>query len=71
MLLCIFDAKKGCKKKSLNKFSLAADLLKTAFLVSMATARKVSEVHALSMADENLRFSRIDGSLILRTQLGI
>ena len=27
MLLCIFDAKKGCKKKSLNKFSLAADLL--------------------------------------------
>ena len=37
----------------------------------MATARRVSEVHALSMADENLRFSRIDGSLILRTQLGI
>ena len=28
VLLCIFDAKKGCKKKSLNKFSLAADLLK-------------------------------------------
>ena len=28
MLLCIFDAKKGFKKKSLNKFSLAADLLK-------------------------------------------
>ena len=27
MLLCIFDAKKACKKKSLNKFSLAADLL--------------------------------------------
>ena len=27
-LLCIFDAKKGCKKKSLNKFSSAADLLK-------------------------------------------
>ena len=29
VLLCIFDAKKGCKKKSLNKFSLAADLLKS------------------------------------------
>ena len=27
-MLCIFDAKKECKKKSLNKFSLAADLLK-------------------------------------------
>ena len=28
VLFCIFDVKKGCKKKSLNKFSLAADLLK-------------------------------------------
>ena len=27
VLLCIFDANKGCKKKSLKKFSLAADLL--------------------------------------------
>ena len=31
MLLYIFDAKKGCKKKSLNKLSLAADLLKAGF----------------------------------------
>ena len=28
VLLCIFDAKKGCKKNFFNKFSLAADLLK-------------------------------------------
>ena len=28
MLLYIFEAKRGCKKKSLNKLSLAADLLK-------------------------------------------
>ena len=28
VLLYIFIAKKGCKKKSLNKSSLAADLLK-------------------------------------------
>ena len=33
VLLCIFDAKKGCKKKkSLNKFPLAADLLKQLFV---------------------------------------
>ena len=31
VLLCIFDAKKECKKKSLNKFSLAADLLKLGY----------------------------------------
>ena len=28
VFLCIFDAKIGCKKKSLHKLSLAADLLK-------------------------------------------
>ena len=54
----------------LDKASMFHLSVKTAFLVSMATARRVSEVHALSMADENLRFSRIDGSLTLRTQLG-
>ena len=29
VLIYIFEAKKGCKKKSLNKLSLAADLLKS------------------------------------------
>ena len=36
----------------------------------MATARRVSEVHAFSIDSDNLRFSNLDGSLILRTQLG-
>ena len=44
--------------------------VKTVFLVTLATARRVSEVHALSMDSDHLRFSNLDGSLILRTQLG-
>ena len=44
--------------------------VKTVFLVTLATARRVSEVHALSMDSDHLRFSNLDSSLILRTQLG-
>ena len=40
------------------------------FLVTLATARRVSEVHAFSIDSDHLRFSNLDGSLILRTQLG-
>ena len=39
--------------------------VKTVFLVTLATARRVSEVHALSMDSDHLRFSNLDGSLIL------
>ena len=44
--------------------------VKTVFLVTLATARRVSEVHAFSINSDHLRFSNLDGSLILRTQLG-
>ena len=44
--------------------------VKTVFLVTLATARRVSEVHALSIDSDHLRFSNLDGSLILRTQVG-
>ena len=43
---------------------------KTVFLVTLATARRVSEVHAFSIDSDHLRFSNLDGSLILRTQVG-
>lgn len=44
--------------------------MKTAFLLSMASAKRVSEVHAFSMDKQHLRFSSIDGSLTIRTQVG-
>ena len=54
----------------LDKASLVYLSVKIVFLVTLATARRVSEVHALSMDSGHLRFSNLDGSLILRTQLG-
>ena len=54
----------------LDKASLFHLSVKTVFLVTMATARKVSEVHAFSIDPDHLRFSNMDGSLILRTQSG-
>ena len=44
--------------------------VKTVFLVTLAMARRVSEVHALAIDSDHLRFSNLDGSLILRTQVG-
>ena len=54
----------------LDKASLFHLSVKTVFLVTLATARRVSEVHALSIDSDHLRFRNLDGSLILRTQLG-
>ena len=54
----------------LDKASLFYLSVKTVFLVTLATARRVSEVHALSIDSDHLRFSNLDGSLMLRTQVG-
>ena len=54
----------------LDKASLFYLSVKTVFLVTLAMARRVSEVHALSIESDHLRFSNLDGSLILRTQVG-
>ena len=54
----------------LDKASLFYLSVKTVFLVTLAMARRVSEVHAFSIDSGHLRFSNLDGSLILRTQLG-
>ena len=54
----------------LHKASLFYLSVKTVFLVTLATARRVSEVHALSIDSDHLRFSNLDGSLMLRTQVG-
>ena len=44
--------------------------LKTVFLLALATARRVSEIHAFSMDSGHLRFNQSDGSVSLRTQTG-
>ena len=54
----------------LDKASLFYLSVKTVFLVILATVRRVSEVHAFSIDSDHLRFSNLDGSLILRTQVG-
>ena len=54
----------------LDKASLFYLSVKTVFLVTLAMARRVSEVHALSIDSDHLRFSNLDGSLMLRTQVG-
>ena len=43
---------------------------KIAFLLAMATARRVSEIHAFAVVSEHLRFNKLDGSVLLRTQPG-
>ena len=54
----------------LDKASLFHLSVKTVFLVTLAMARRVSEVHAFSIDSDHLRFSNLDCSLILRTQVG-
>ena len=54
----------------LDKASLFHLSVKTVFLVTLATARRVNEVHVFAIDSDHLRFSNLDGSLILRTQVG-
>ena len=54
----------------LDKATLFFLSVKTTFLLTMATARRVSEMHALSIDADHFRFSKIDGSLTLRTKPG-
>ena len=46
----------------LDKASLFHLSVKTVFLVTLAKARRVSEVHAFSIDSDHLRFSNLDGS---------
>ena len=44
--------------------------LKTAFLLALATAKRCSEIHALAMDSNHLRFSQSDGSVSMIVQTG-
>ena len=55
--------------KPLNKASKLQVTLKTAFRLALATA-KCSEIHAVAMDSEHLRFNQSDGSVSLMVQPG-
>ena len=61
-----------CKEpyEPLHKTSLLNLTRKTVFLLALATASRVSEIHAFSVDSEHLRFNKPDGSVSLRTQTG-
>ena len=40
-------------------------MIKTAFLLALATAKRCSEIHALAMDANHLRFNQSDGSVFL------
>ena len=54
----------------LHKASRLHVMLKTAFLLALATAKRCSEIHALAMVTNHLRFNQSDGSVSLIVQSG-
>ena len=54
----------------LHKASKLHVTLKTAFLLALATAKRCSEIHALAMNSEHLRFNQSDGFVSLMVQPG-
>ncbi|MEW8547328.1 MAG: hypothetical protein AB2693_27790 [Candidatus Thiodiazotropha sp.] len=69
-LACVLSSLCSEPYEPLHQVSRFFLTLKTVFLVAMATARRVSEIHALSMDPGYLRFNQSDGSVSLRTQPG-
>ena len=49
----------------LDKASKFHVTIKTAFLLALATAKRCSEIHALAMDSQHLRFNQSDGSVSL------
>ena len=54
----------------LHKASKLHVMIKTAFLLALATAKRCSEIHALAMDSHHLRFNQSDGSVTLIVQTG-
>ena len=70
-LSCVLSSLCSEPYEPLHKASRFHLTLKTVFLLAMATARRVSEIHAFSMDSGHLRFNQSDGSVSLRTQPGL
>ena len=69
-LACVLNSLCKGPYEPLRKASLLHLTQKTVFLLTLATAGRVSEIHALAMDPEHLRFNESDGSVSLRTQSG-
>ena len=69
-LSCVLSSLCGEPFEPLHRASRFYLTLKTVFLLAMATARRVSEIHALSIDPGHLRFNQSDGSVSLRTEPG-
>ena len=69
-LSCVLSSLCSEPYEPLHRASRFHLTLKTVFLLALATARRVSEIHALSMDSGYLRFNQSDGSVSLRTQPG-
>ena len=54
----------------LDKASKFHITIKTAFLLALATAKRCSEIHALAMDSQHLRFNQSDGSVSLILKSG-
>ena len=54
----------------LHKASKLHVAFKTAFLLALATAKRCSEIHALAMVANHLRFNQSNGSVSLIVQTG-
>ena len=54
----------------LHKASKLHVTLKTAYLLALATAKRCSEIHALAIDSNHLRFNQSDGSVSLIVQTG-
>ena len=57
--------------ETMNKSTLFHLPIKTSFLLTVGTARHVSEILAFAIDEEHFRFSSVDGSPTLRTQVGL
>ncbi|MCG8069891.1 MAG: hypothetical protein JAY84_18765 [Candidatus Thiodiazotropha taylori] len=69
-LACVLNSLCKGPYEPMSKASLLHLTQKTVFLLTLATAGRVSEIHALAMDPEHLRFNESDGSVSLRTQSG-
>ena len=69
-LACVLSSLCKDPYEALHKSSLLHLTMKTAFLLTMATAERVSEIHSLAMDNEHLGFGKTNVSVFLRIQTG-
>ena len=69
-MACVVDSLTKVPYEHLDQASLQFLTWKTVFLLTMASAKRRSEIHALSIEAGHLRFDSSDGSVTLLCQPG-